>query len=64
MTYPRIRQAIGALYEQVDDALYTCKQITEIAELSMDTLRDLRAVGRKLVGVRDKITEVLDNEKS
>ncbi len=44
-----VTQAMHVLNERLGDAIHDCKILTELREISVNDLRDIRAISRKIL---------------
>lgn len=60
MKYSRVRQSLGELNGNLEDALYTCKLISELAEISSQEAREVRAISRKILGAKTDLILLME----
>lgn len=59
----RVSQALGELYEKIDDAAYECRRMTEMPELSTTELRGLKKVFRKLLRAQTDLLMIPEDQE-
>ena len=60
MKYSRVRETLGELNNTLEDALYTCKLIGELSEVSSHEAREVRAISRKILGAKTDLILLME----